>query len=498
MQYNKTRLGLVALLILLAFPIVFAAEYELNITYPNPDDVYSFSVFSNTPLEQVVTVKNIGNRSFFNVSGEAFPQGSFGSIDVLNPGESKSLPIKLLSGETGKKNFAPKLFFLYPALFTEDPNTVIIDVNNDGFSNVNATVFDTITIVRWRNSGDENHTVTSTETDVVFDQVLAPGEIFEKTFSRFGRVNYYDKTTGRTADLQVTNKTYEVMTRSVSFDKEINLLINTSLRQAEISSDIFITNFSISYNDVFQTAFQIENTKNYTIPNVKFDLITKQDIASTGSFSENNFNLGALEKKVVVVSGRLSITETVDTDEYYDVFLRITADNIDPVEKRLSVYVKPFSFSVNQSEGCIDFEALRRFCNENPNAAVCGNQPLIQNQTVIVYQDIPNSVNITQTQFENLMSLQLELDSIPDRVENKAATFIDLLQNQNDIIENLSRENNRLYSQIQETNDKIEVDRKTARFWFWFKIIFWSLAFVAGLIGWLLYRRFGRHIFKRA
>lgn len=405
--------------LLLCISISLADEVAFNIDYANVSNpVIEASVFTDVTDTFNFTITNTGNYTikYFNFSN--IPNVLFKPEANIAIGNKAKVNFTVLTNTTFDQTLVSTVSAIYLVPYVADMNIVIINITQTGFVPRNITVYQDRTTIIWQNVDTITHNIATISGPAVFDTSIPSNNQYQQTISGIGTLRYYDKTTGYSAELYVANKNLLVEAHNPSKDKMVNLRIISKYRPSDVLLDIFTQNLSCAVNDKVEGVLRVINNYNETAYGLHLE-------APDTIFLTNDFSLNKSDQKIVnFIITPTGLTQNNQTGKAYEYAIKVVGLNVAPVQKVLSLYIKPFDFSINQTSNCIDWEGKKKFCLEYPSSIYCTNDPIIINQTEIVYKYPEFTVNISQDEFDALKTTCIGTQEIPTRVENKVKEFV--------------------------------------------------------------------------
>ena len=387
---------------------------------------------------------NIYNLKFYNLEGFTFPE------------------INISSGSTSQVNFNVKTNYSFEGVKTANVNfkyfgsipeeitTYILNINSSG---INGHTFSHITVragdsVTWNNKDSVTHTLQSTS----FESSISPTASYTKTFSSIGTFEYRTVVAGITiftGTIDVINRTgsYLVTNPSNDFDYLINLRSLPDPTNLVVS--ISQTNFSIDPTNFKESLLTITNNGSN-----KAEGININSDSGWITSDENNFNLNAGDIKYIKLRIFPEIFETNQTNRTYNINLKVKAINTNEYNTNLIVFVSySDAFGDLGSENFL-VNWLTNFCKSSPKSILCNNTGNLNETARIIYRESSFSVNMTGSEWYNLIKIIASEKDTSDRFVNTQTDFNNKLESKLELINNQTNQTAEVItSYIKSQND---------------------------------------------
>jgi len=335
-----------------------ARNYSMELANYGDEDM-SYISFTNLTYFTFPKIYNLSKANFTTLNLTNLTTNETYLMNITTPTKT-NVSFRILTTDAFTTTYiSTARFFYYSLVEVENINRTVF-VDNSGFSNSNITAYKGDIIIIW-NMGSEIHTVT--DEDLTFDHELEPDEKIALNCTEIKAYTIFDKETGYTAKIHITNNTIETLTHSSPLDKTLTLNVNSRAEQSNVSMDIFIKEFQMKYNDIAQGVVRILNDQNVTALNITLEM-------DWVNFTENNFDLTAYNSKLVMFSITPdNITQSSQTGKQYKLFLKVSGENFDAVTETITVNIEYDDF-VARANGSIiyliDKEKIAEICRLNP------------------------------------------------------------------------------------------------------------------------------------
>jgi plastocyanin len=390
-----------------AIPLLHVSPTSLNINIVKGyDRIYQLNIdtFNST-------------QTIYNITFLPVPNMIFGPIGNLTPNSSGLYQFHVYTNDIITSTYTSKISFNYLTQTTIQGTNHQIVIDNAGFhpSFLQLIRGDTITITNQENL---NHSFTAT--DYSSDVPLIYNSNYTQTMNTVGDLHYFDRLTNYGLELNVLTNVQDSFTHSSDYDIPLTIYFNSNLQATQLSKQIFLTDYTINYNQTQQGAIMITNNGTEIAYGVSLDM-------QWATFSPNNFNLNPSESKVVAFSMTPILTSTDQSNRNYALNMTIKGTNTDPIYQVINVFVPLTSF-LGGNGTCLDIAAVwaakLAFCNSYPSSLECSVGPQIVYQNVTVYSDKPTNMTFTEDEVKTIKdNLKAGGDTFT-REENMIKLFI--------------------------------------------------------------------------
>lgn len=266
--------------------------------------------------------------------------------------------------------------YLYLDYRKEENKQHEVIVNSTGFYPNIIQIYQNDTI-RFTNTDTNNHTVTS----IYFDYSLNQDQSIILNFTDIELISYYDKITSIAGKINISNSTQLTYLHNPEYDEQITLNIHSKHIRADIDFQIFLTDISMEYNEIYKNVLNIRNNGEKAY-----------NVALKGKwleFEDNNIDIEANDYKIIYFNIKPeNITQKDQTARDYFLNITMTGDNFDNITHDLNIYIKEnnFTISIVDAQNITHYfittpEYLTQICEKYPEYC-----PQINN-TVEVYRE---------------------------------------------------------------------------------------------------------------
>jgi len=299
--------------------------------------------------------------------------------------------------------------------------------------------------VTWNNLDSIKRTATST----LFDLKIEPNASQSFQFNDIEDVSYFDETLFFGGTIRVINKTKEELVNNPSFNKILTVDLRVTLDPTNIGVTNNQNNYTLKATATTEGQLQIENIGNIT------DWII---------FKENNFDLEVGENNFVTYSIEPLIFQTEETNQTYNVDIKIKAANSEEVIETISIFI-PFENVFEDGSSDIGFiSQYEKLCRLNPQAVICTGK-VTGGDGSTTFQDQIISTNLTSRELLTALRRIGELTLSNQRTNNELKQLNSIVQTQ--FPEFARTQNTSL--QLQINNEKKQLSRSRV---FWILLTF--------------------------
>lgn len=324
--------------------------------------------------------------------------------------------------------------------------------------------------VIWNNLADGRRVVTSG----LFNNEIQVNGTFQYTFNSIDSVPWqvlftYGNSALIGGDIDVINKTSEEMAKNPNYD--VNWVVNIDINSNPTNLSILLSdsNYEIEYGSSDSGIITIENNGSEDA-----ELVDFSSNSEWISFNKNEINIEQGKKAYVEYTIVPIVFETNDTNKDYEIEIKIKAKNSIEYTKKINVYVpfKEIRFDENDPEFLL--KLIENFCNKNPGNIFCNTLNATDGNGSVIYRDIEIPLNITQTEFYNLLKRFQRIEDSNERTNNKVNLVGDKFDKDMPVMMGIANES----LELQKTNEKKERGRSNTTW------IVGFILFVAWLIVW--------------
>lgn len=358
---------------------------------------------------------DIYELTFSNLSGFSFPQ-----IDIAS-GTSKQVTFSVNTNYSYSGKIDSLVTFKYRANIPETITTYNLTITNLGINNQTNNY---ITIrkgdsIQWNNKDDVTHNLQSTD----FEYSLSNNATFTRPFNELKTIEYRTVVAGITlftGTIQVINRTgeYLVSNPSYNFNYQVNLI--SIPEHTTLNAFISESNYTVEAQNYKEGLLTINNSGLNRAENIK--LIS---IPEWANFDEDDFSLDSNGVKYIKFKIYPELMYTNETNKSYTITLKIKGINTDEYTVNLNVFI-PYSNvygDLSTEEGFVLW-MQNVFCPIHPENYLCNTSARDLNTTSrIIYRESEFSINMTGSEWYNLVKVIGQLKDTQDRSENEKVTF---------------------------------------------------------------------------
>lgn len=390
------------ILILFFLPLVNALP-NLQISPASITQSLNEGQISNT----FINLTNTGDRLMTNISFSNIKNVTFSNIPVtLAVNQSTTITV---SANAVTMNNQSKVTFYYYSNSTSTPKQHNVSILSFAYAPNIIDIKQGDTIM-WKNI--DNFTRSVTEVNFSFDYNVASGATQTQQFNAIGTTTYFEKSAGFSGIVNVNSNVVQNYVHNPSLDKTFNIQITRTLKPANVSLDLFTTDFSLNYNEAGLGVLRVNNnnSKAYGL---------RLNSGWAYNFTSNSFDLIPNSYKIVTFYVIPKVNHTNQTNKTYSIELNLTGTNTAKQTKTMNVFVKYHKFAENITNTnnitiltVITTSQLEALCQQHPE--YCPKKTI--NQTI--YKPMPSRVNVTSELVENTMNSVTEMQNSQQRIEN--------------------------------------------------------------------------------
>lgn len=483
------------LLFLLLVPVVSAVpsiSYDYELVNAS---MFNASTIVNQPSNHELLVRNTGTVPVVNLTCYDIPLFDCGVVPFIEVGGTAFLPFTVLTNEVFDKTiFNLNTHFLFLDPFLVDSVNHSLTVNNVSeqetpfsFRNLSVRVGDLIT---WFNNDTVSHTVTFINGEI--DTLLQNGSSYNYVPQTVGVIEYYDKTTGKNAYVNVLNNTAFFSLHDKDYDESFIVGLSSVYAPTQYRVDLFTTNFLIDYDERLNGVFQIINVMDETAYNVDFKvegLFDNELFFSPEGKETVPFDLGVNESVIVLFTVDPSINSAEQTGRTYNASLLVNADNSNVSSHDFFVSVNFFDLFQNDTGVCYGsdyWDAKTVYCERFPNSRDCLIAPVERNITVIEYREPVTSANFSSSEVRDALLDRPLCSELLQRLSNNFQEVVVASNNLSERVGGVELEfsvtNDELLNQTIEDNSEL---RGQLRLWRVIPLYVIGLLLLGGVVLWL-------------
>jgi plastocyanin len=458
----------ILILLILFAPLVYASP-ELLIS---PNNITATTYYGQNYVTQL-TLTNTGNETMYNIAFNPVSNVAYSNIPTqLAVNQSAQMTVTITPSAIDTTTTG---LFYTKTTITATPQMQVITATNSMFnpSFINIRQNDTI---QWTNSDTNNHTATAT--DFSWSYTIAPSSSATRQFTDIAVVNYLDTINNYGGVINVSTNQIDMFSHDSNKDKP--LIIKTTAQPAPTSMqlDVFTSSFSIGYNEIPVGVLRVQNTGSGTALHLRLAMNWTQ-------FSMQDFNLNTGQYQLINFNITPQVTSTSQTNKSYSFPITLSGDNINPITATVTVFINYHDFGDTQQNTSntsnivyiINDNVIRDYCLRNPSSCPTTNI------STIVYQDRPLQFNITQSDWNSLITdvnenknFRNEIKSFMAQLEQRDITMNETMNN---LTTNLKK-NTDSVNNISNLFNKLKVNN------FWWNVIlsimiFFVILIVAGI-----------------
>jgi len=455
---NKTFLFLIASILLINM-----VNAQISI---QPQPLQATTQINREAQFQITITNKYDFRAFDFEFGSLTSKGFTFSDISIEPNSSQTITISFLPTTSMHENIQVPVKFhklkpLYVGSQTFEIN--ITDYGLDGVGGIHHKIIREGDTIKWNNFADGTRTITSGS----FNNEMAINGSFQYPFNSIGNYDYQIFIAGLawyTGTIEVINKTSQE--KVTNPNENINWVVN-------LDSILNPTNLSI---ENLKSSYEIEYTKS-DFGTIKIrnngtelaELVTLSSNSEWISFDKNNLNIEQEQERYVEYTIVPIVFSTNETDKSYEVEIKIKGSNTKEYTKRINIYIPYKEIKFDESDPEYLLKLLENFCNRNPGNVFCNPPNATDGNGSVVYRDTQIPLNLTATQFYDLLKRFQRIEDSNSRTDNSVKTFVDAFTN---FMTNQGGISNKSLS-LQQQNEKKERTRKNAT---------WLIAFFIMLI----------------
>ncbi len=470
---NKPTLLLIFVLLIQ----IATAIPDINIQGDTPlhIDVYNdYPYTKSLTLDAFNSTVDIYNISFLPLEYFTFPQ-----LSIIPQNTQQSYSFNILTNQSVDEAYSTKIYFFYLSEAIAEPQVYDVILNETGFYplNISMRINDTVSI---KNTDNINHTFTAL--DHSWTNIIQPNKTLNLSYLTIQNIIGYDIISGIEFSIEITPNTILQKTHNPEYDVSLTIYLKSTGKPSYLSLNLYTPNYSINYNELVLGAFQITNTGNITVSNIRFS-------NEWMNFSKQGISLEPSEYDIITYSVKpLNITSTDKTNKTYRLGLKTTADNVEAFNTTLNLFIRYYDFGEQPEQNgtifmitTLDYNATAQFCAKNPDFGAC--KDLLRNQTVIKYVEKDYEITLTEDEMKTLKEDIRTRGTTISRVENMIQTFFDKIDKRMGYVENTTR---KLMEKQKDSDTKIN------QFWEYlkdtsivFRILLWgflTIIIIAGIV----------------
>lgn len=369
---------LIFFLFIFTLPLILGAPIQPNQT--------SFNINLTKGISKIiyVNINNTNNYELYDVRAEGDIVVSSSSINKLEGGENVSFSITINSNEKGEVDKIIKIIG-----FTRlNCSAIETQTHKINITEVGAHPRD-VEICKNDNIEYNNNYGSSVYLDIDsldIYQGIGNGNSYVQNFPNLGQVIYRIEPLIDLGYITVTDEFSNI--HSDEDDGSISLHVITKLEETNISIDFNKINFNMEYNDLKSGYVIITNIGEKKAEGINL-------IGDWITFDKNNFDLNIDEDKAVNFVISPTITDTSDTDKYYNKTIYISGDNIDTREQILNIYIQYSDVAAGNLSSPEWWIKRKAFCDAYPTSPDCLTEPYILYRDKLIYDAPPILMNMS-------------------------------------------------------------------------------------------------------
>lgn len=378
---------------------------------------------------------DIYKLTFSNLEGFTFPE-----INILKKtSQTINFIVKTNYSYDGFINSNVK--FRYKASIPEDITTYNLTISGSGINN-QINHYQTIRkgdSIRWKNLDDVTHNLQST----IFESSISPNNEFTRQFNDLSIIEYRSIVAGITlftGTIEVINRTGEYFVYNPVYDQIYSFYFQSIPESTSLNASVSEKDYTIEVTNYKEGLLTI---KNFGI-NLAENIFLSSD-PNWVQFDENNFNLPSNEIKYIKFKIFPSIYDNNQTNLTYQITLKIKAINTNEYTSVINIFV-PYSnvFSnVASEEWFVNW--FNSICLTYPNSFLC-NKSTINQTARIIYRESEFSINMSGSEWYNLVKRIGMMEGTNVRRDNKETEFENELKNK---VNNIEIQSNQTFTEIR-------------------------------------------------
>lgn len=451
------------ILLLLGIFLITIASASITIQ-PYPLDA---TTNVNQEASYLITIENNYSFDIMDFQFGDLENYGFTFPNITIPANSsQTFTATLLTSTSIHENLQVPVSFKYYVELSDVQKTYEINITDAGLNGINnyhlvAKQGDT---VKWNNFQDGTRTINS----ALFNQEITANSSFSYTFNDIRELDYQIMIQNIPilwGTLDIVNKSSKEKAHNPNYD--INWVVNLEsiLNPTTLTTDNSKNAYEVEVGKFKKGLLTIKNNGTETAEIIHFSSNTEWI-----SFNKNDINIEPNEEDWVEYTITPIIFNTNDTGKNYQFNIIIKASNSDPYNQSISVSV-PFKEITNEF-GDSNLDTLNWlqnvFCPKYPSSFLC-NQTITGENSSVIYKDVEIPLNVTQSQFYDLLKRFQRIEDSNARTDNDLKVFADQLGITIPELKNLINESH----QLQIENEK---SRKTQ------KNVLWILGFFIVMI----------------
>jgi len=361
--------------------------------------------------------------SSFSFSGTSNYGLTFPQIN-LGKNETQSIQFTVNNPDSYHGQINSVVAFQFPVEIPEGVQTYEINLTDSGLNGINnhhqiIREGDTIT---WNNLADGTRTITSG----LFNSGNLPlNQSFSHTFTSIGDFDYSVLIPATDVSIfygnvKVINKTSQEKAHNPNYDTTWVINYNTFLNPTTLSVENSKSGYEIEYTKSDFGTIKIKNNGTELA-----ELVTLSSNSDWVSFDKNNIDIEPGQERHIEYTIVPIVFETNDTGKNYEIDLKIKASNSEEVIKKINVFVKFKEIYFDENDPEYLLKLLENFCKRNPGNVFCNVMNTTGGNGTVIYKDVEIPLNLTATQFYDLLKRFQRIEDADARTTNKLTQLAD-------------------------------------------------------------------------
>lgn len=370
-------------------------------------DPLSIVVKVEEPKTFQITLNNTHNFTISNFTFDNLPYFTFPEI-ILEPSQVNTYNFTVDMHESHFGTIQSKVKFKYYVNLQEQITTHHINITKLSRFDPNFITIGNGDTVTWTNRDDIDHTITFG----TFDYEVGVNDSVSHIFENIEVINCQLLWNHIGGTIKVINRTKPQQIQNPNYDINWDIDLTSVLNPTTLEVDTAESSFEVGATEYTEGMLKIENTGNETAERIELTSSIKWAV-----FEFNNFSLEIGKIKWVRFTISPVVFNTTETDKSYSIDIKAKASNSEEHSTNINVFIPYEDLTIRQEDPLFLLSLIEDFCRNNPRNAFCNNTE--SGEDIIIYRDPEISLNLTVTEFYNLLKRIQRMEDTFQRTTNQ-------------------------------------------------------------------------------